>query len=244
MGQRMNREKILAFLVATGLHLGVVYAIGHEIAQTTLTVHPITPPVPQPVLAHWIPPSPPVTSPPDAIRTVPSGAIRSAPTKLRIQQPREQTLKPLDAAPVPSVMSSSESEMPGPPPLAASNVLTPAVSSSPAMTSPPAKATPAPSPFSPPRLDASQSGNPPPVYPIASKRLGEYGRVILRIHVLDDGTVGEAQVHTSSGFERLDESAMRAVKRWRFRPAQQGATPIAWWYQQPITFSLETSHAN
>lgn len=90
----------------------------------------------------------------------------------------------------------------------------------------------------PPSSDAAHLANPAPAYPSVSRRLGEEGRVILRVYVLADGTAGEVQVRTSSGFDRLDQAAADAVKRWKFVPARRGSEPVAAWYLQPINFSL------
>jgi protein TonB len=89
-----------------------------------------------------------------------------------------------------------------------------------------------------PTVDASATGNPKPVYPRASKALGEEGRVMLDVYVQADGTVGDIHLHQSSGFDRLDDSALRAVRQWRFKPARQFGKQIAMWYVQPITFNL------
>lgn len=93
----------------------------------------------------------------------------------------------------------------------------------------------------PPRVDASHLDNPDPEYPPRSQRLGEEGQVLLDVHILSDGSVKEAHVRTSSGFPRLDEAALVAVRHWRYVPAKQGRKPIAYWYVQPIVFSLSTS---
>jgi protein TonB len=80
--------------------------------------------------------------------------------------------------------------------------------------------------------------NPAPAYPAASRRLGEQGRVLLDVYIQPDGRVGEIRVKQSSGYPRLDEAALDAVRRWRYVPARRGNEPIALWYVQPISFSL------
>jgi protein TonB len=72
-----------------------------------------------------------------------------------------------------------------------------------------------------------------------SRRLGETGRVFLRVHVLPAGTPDQVEVRTGSGFPRLDNAAVDAVKRWRFVPAKQGSELVAAWVIVPISFSLE-----
>ncbi|MBV1883705.1 MAG: energy transducer TonB [Pseudomonadales bacterium] len=93
-------------------------------------------------------------------------------------------------------------------------------------------------PVSAPRLDASRSKNPAPVYPRTSQRLRQEGTVILTLLIRPDGTVAEVDVKVSSGHSRLDKAAVKAVKRWRYLPAKQGNRTIEFWYEQPIVFAL------
>jgi len=78
-----------------------------------------------------------------------------------------------------------------------------------------------------------------PDYPPASKRLGEAGTVLLNVYVLEDGKVGDATVQKSSGFPRLDEAAVREVKRsWRLVPGTKNGKPAAMYGQFAVTFKL------
>lgn len=93
-------------------------------------------------------------------------------------------------------------------------------------------------PVTPPRTDARQQNNPAPAYPRVSRRRGEQGTVILAILILADGSVDEVRIKSSSGYSRLDQSAIQAVKQWRYEPARRGDRAIDFWYEQPIVFSL------
>jgi protein TonB len=79
-----------------------------------------------------------------------------------------------------------------------------------------------------------------PEYPATSIRQNEQGKVLLLIYVLPDGKVGEVKVSRSSGYPRLDASAMREAKRsWRFLPAKSGGgEPIAAWGTFEVAFEL------
>ena len=90
-----------------------------------------------------------------------------------------------------------------------------------------------------PRFDAAYLQNPPPVYPPLARRMGEQGRVFLRVLVAADGLAHEVELKTSSGSPRLDHAALDIVKRWRFVPARQGDQAVAAWVVVPISFSLE-----
>lgn len=104
----------------------------------------------------------------------------------------------------------------------------------------PAAAAPsvAPAPVSPPRFDADYLHNPAPVYPTLSRRLGEEGRVVLRVFVEPGGRPGRIEIGTSSGAPRLDQAAQEAVRRWQFVPARQGDAAVGAWVLVPVVFNL------
>jgi protein TonB len=102
---------------------------------------------------------------------------------------------------------------------------------------PPAPAQPVP--VTAPIFSADYLDNPAPAYPTLSRRLGEQGRVLLRVLVSTAGTAEEVQVRNSSGHARLDEAARDTVRRWRFVPAKRGTEPVAAWVLIPISFRLE-----
>ncbi|MFO7189827.1 MAG: energy transducer TonB [Pseudomonadota bacterium] len=78
-----------------------------------------------------------------------------------------------------------------------------------------------------------------PEYPPSSRRAGEAGTVVLEVYVLENGRVGDARVKQSSGYPRLDEAALREVKRsWRLEPGTQDGKPVAMWGQFAVTFRL------
>jgi len=93
-------------------------------------------------------------------------------------------------------------------------------------------------PITPPNIDTYHHSNADPAYPSLSRRRGEEGTVILELVVLVDGTVGDISLKVSSGHPRLDRSAIKAVKTWRYTAAQQDGKPVDYRYLQPITFSL------
>jgi TonB family protein len=62
--------------------------------------------------------------------------------------------------------------------------------------------------------------NPAPKYPIASKKDGEEGEVVLLVKINAIGEVIDVVLYKSSGYERLDNSAIYTMKSWRFIPAK------------------------
>jgi protein TonB len=102
-------------------------------------------------------------------------------------------------------------------------------------------AAPAPAPaFVAARFDADYLDNPKPAYPHASRRLGEEGKVVLRVFVSAEGEAKLVEVKHSSGFQRLDQAAEEAVARWRFVPAKRGEQAVTAWVVVPIVFSLKS----
>jgi protein TonB len=91
----------------------------------------------------------------------------------------------------------------------------------------------------PPRFDAAYLQNPEPGYPLLSKRLGEEGKVILRVLVNPEGLAEQVEVRQSSGHPRLDQAALGTVRRWRFTPARRGAERLAAWVLVPLSFQLD-----
>lgn len=81
--------------------------------------------------------------------------------------------------------------------------------------------------------------NPKPAYPRMSRRLNEQGHVVIRVWVTAEGLPQQGEVKTSSGYDRLDQEALRTVLRWRFVPGQRLGTPEAMWFNVPVHFVLE-----
>ena len=69
--------------------------------------------------------------------------------------------------------------------------------------------------------------------------MGEEGKVILRVSVSAQGTADNVEIKTSSGSQRLDDSAQKTVRNWKFIPAKRGDTAVQSWVLVPIIFKLE-----
>lgn len=89
-----------------------------------------------------------------------------------------------------------------------------------------------------PSSNADYLNNPAPVYPALSQRLGEQGKVVIRVLIGKEGSALRAEIQESSGFERLDQAALRAVLSWRYVPGQQGGEAQDMWFNVPVNFSL------
>ena len=78
-----------------------------------------------------------------------------------------------------------------------------------------------------------------PPYPAQSRRLGETGIVILRVELSETGHVAVPKVQSSSGYVRLDEAALAAVRTWRCTPSTRNGQPVRAVALQPFNFVLQ-----
>ncbi|HMN44471.1 MAG TPA: energy transducer TonB [Povalibacter sp.] len=143
--------------------------------------------------------------------------------------PKIETPPPF--VPPPEVAIEIPSE--APPPTAIRTVTNTApVSQPPPQPAPVAVARTAPK--SDPRRPLTQ-----PEYPPSSRRAGETGTVVLEVYVMENGRAGDVRVKQSSGFPKLDEAAVREVKRsWRLVPGTENGKPVPMWGQFAVTFKL------
>lgn len=166
--------------------------------------------------------------------------VAEAPQPPRRPEPPPPQAKPQARTPVapPPVLTAAPA---APAPAAEFAVVPqPMAAPAPAPSVPAASTSPVhPASVTPPRFDADYLNNPKPVYPTAARRLGEEGKVVLRVHVTPEGRAGEIELRTPSGHARLDNAAREAVAQWRFVPARQGDEAVAAWVLVPIVFSLQ-----
>lgn len=85
----------------------------------------------------------------------------------------------------------------------------------------------------------STTPNVMPVYPLKSLLAKEEGKVMLKVVVTAEGLPELVEISRSSGYYELDNSAVKAVKQWKFIPAKRDGHPVAVTVQVPIMFSLK-----
>ena len=153
--------------------------------------------------------------------------VSNTPAQAQQQPVATQTAAPQSAA------TKAEQTTPSSAPASQNAQATPAAT--PAQTGQ-AKGAPA---FSLPSSEAHGLNNPKPAYPKQSRRLNEQGQVLIRVFVAADGSPQQGEIKTSSGFDRLDQEALRTVMHWRFVPGQRFGTPEAMWFNVPVNFVLE-----
>jgi periplasmic protein TonB len=163
--------------------------------------------------------------------------VQPVPSKPVVRQPKQEAT-PKEVAMAPSLTPSAIQEhVP-----AASNTSAKSTSDAvasagdssdkPVQASPPAPVVELPS-------KAAYLNNPKPIYPAISRRLGEEGTVTLKVLIGADGSAKEVRLSRSSGFERLNDAALDAVKRWRFVPGKRNGVPEAMWFDVPVSFMLD-----
>lgn len=73
-------------------------------------------------------------------------------------------------------------------------------------------------------------------YPIGLRDAGIGGVVSVLVRIDESGTVRDARVDASSGYEALDAAALSVVHTMRFTPALNMDAAVAVWVRQDVTF--------
>lgn len=80
----------------------------------------------------------------------------------------------------------------------------------------------------------------PPLYTHGAFERGIEGRVVLRVIIRKDGSVGAMRIHQSLDSD-LDRAALTAVRKWKFEPATVDGDPINVLADIEVDFHLEQS---
>ena len=228
---RVSRTAVIAAGVVL-FHVAALWALQSGLARKPVEIivpaeviaQIMAPPAPQ--VQPPPPAPPPPTPPPPRPAVVKKTAPRPAPVPLAVADP---TPAPVNA---PLVAPAEPTPDPAPPaPVAAP---APVVAAAPAPPAPPA----------PPRIELPSSNaaylnNPAPSYPSISRRMGEQGKVVLRVLISTEGLPEKIEIRQSSGYDRLDRHAQETVLRWRFVPGKRNGVAEAMWNLVPINFVLE-----
>jgi protein TonB len=206
------------------LHIAAIWALQSGLLRRAVEVV-----VPVTILSEMVaPPAPPPPAPvPPSLPEPAKPAVVKKVEPVRPPAPRPVAVP--SPAPEPQGPTGAEIMMPPAPPVGAPVAVAP--------LSPPA-------PPAPPKVDLPSSAadylqNPAPAYPPVSKRLGEQGKVLVRVFIGADGVPQKAELKRSSGFDRLDRSALDYVMRCRYVPGKVGGVAQAMWYEAPVNFVLE-----
>ena len=214
-----KRGQLTGVGVAIGLHAGMVFLLMQlQPVRTALSAA-------APILVTLV-------SPPTRIEK-PQEAPQPRPVKLRVERPKSpQPLLIASASDAPASFVAAPL-----PPMPVSMPEEPVVS---APAAPPIVAVAPPQPVVPPGFNADYLNNPAPTYPPLSRRMGEEGKVMLRVLVNVQGLPVHVELKSSSGYARLDSVALETVRQWRFVPARRGDEAVNAWVLVPISFSLRS----
>lgn len=207
--------------VVLAAHTGVVVALWQQPAAKAEPV------VMQAVLlSAAVPAKTPVAAATPVVKQPPAAKPPMKPKRQPRHHHRHAPPKPTVTAPAVSAATPAASNS-----AASSSVATPTA------TAPDAPASTVAS-YQAPTADAQGLHNAAPTYPPTSRKKREHGVVWFEVHVGANGELLELKLKTSSGFRRLDDAAERAVKQWRFQPAQRAGQAVDAWYDLPVRFSL------
>jgi periplasmic protein TonB len=92
--------------------------------------------------------------------------------------------------------------------------------------------------FSGSEVPPSFVSRPLPPYPQSLLLRGIEGTVHLLVTIDRTGRVTQAEVHQSSGYAEMDDSALRTVRQWIFTPARRGRTAIEKTVIVPVQFTI------
>lgn len=177
--------------------------------------------VPVEMLAQMV--EPPQPKPPPPAPPVP---VKQQVVKTKTPTPPPAPRPMAIADPTPNAPTGVTTPQPPAPPIAEPVAVAPA-------------APPAPPRIVLPSSDADYLNNPKPSYPAMSKRLGEQGKVLVRVLIGIDGVPDKAEVKRSSGFERLDTSALAYILKCRFVAGKVNGVALPMWYEAPVNYVLE-----
>jgi protein TonB len=186
--------------------------------------------IPVAVVSEVPPPPPPPQIKPPPPPSPPTPAQRAAPAPTPLALAPEPVPQPAQTPAAPPTLAATA-------PVNAPVSATAPVAPAPSVVAPAAPA--APTKVDMPTTVADYQAKSPPVYPAMSRRMGEQGRVVMRVLIGADGVPQQAEVLQSSGHGRLDRAAADAVMRWRYVPGKRGGLPETMWFQVPIEFKLE-----
>ncbi|MBX3586993.1 MAG: energy transducer TonB [Ramlibacter sp.] len=216
----LSRNAVIAVSVVL-FHVAALWALQSGLLRRAVEVI-----VPAEIIAEFIEPPAPKVEPPPPVPKPPVPVKQPVIKKAEPLPPPPMPVAIADPTPAPSAPTGVVAPQPPAPPIAA-----------PVATAP--VAPPPPPKVELPSSDADYLQNPKPAYPAISKRLGEQGKVVIRVLIGTDGTAQKAEIRQSSGYDRLDQAALTTVQRWRYLPGKRNGVAEAMWFNVPINFVLE-----
>ena len=78
-----------------------------------------------------------------------------------------------------------------------------------------------------------------PVYPEIAQEAGIEGTVVVQVFIDKKGRVQDTIILKGIPNTGLDEAALKAIRKTRFRPAKQRERPVGVWISIPVNFRLK-----
>lgn len=232
-GRKLSQKGLLLAAVAHAAVFGILMAApvnepavkkepsAPMLVSLVAAPQPAPEPAPQPEV---VPPEPPKPKP--VVKQKPKPQVKPEPKP--VVEPEPQVVE----APAPVAVQEPVAQA-APQPVAAAPQIVEA--------EPEPEPQPAPEPvIEPPRFGVAYLNNPPPAYPALSRRIGEEGRVMLRVLVGTNGKPESVEIENGSGSQRLDSAALDAVRKWKFIPARRNNEAISAYVLVPVKFSLDS----
>lgn len=237
----ISRQSSISIATSMGLHVllvllvisGMLEHVHKEIETPPIKIElippkkiepPPPPPKPEPKKPE---PKKPELPKPEPVKPEPPKVVEPRP-----EPPKPEPPKPEPAKPAPVAAPTAPEPPPKPAPAPAPE----------AVTKPAPAPPPAPAPVTAKNSSGSSAqyvGSCEAHYPAMSKRLNEKGTVVVKVLVKSDGTAGDVELKSSSGYPRLDQAWLEAIKNCRFTPSTgNDGKPIDEWFSAPHAFKL------
>jgi protein TonB len=229
----MNRRVVTAVAVVVALHVSLIVVMlskrdmptpialeSHTITAELLQPEPVAAPV---ALQSTPTPVPPPPKPvPHVVREKPKVQPKPKPTPAPLPVAEAPSPHPVEAPAAAPTPPAPPAPAPAPAPAAA------------AAQGKPTLALSAPKNVS--HLDCRITQ---PDYPMLSRRRGESGTAYVHFVVGLTGRIENIELKKSSGYQRLDDSALAAMHDSTCKPYLENGAPVRAAYTQPFAFSLQ-----
>ncbi|PXX43848.1 energy transducer TonB [Undibacterium pigrum] len=208
------KSRFFSFAAIVLAHLALFYALQHGLLTHAVQI------LPKEVLMTFV--EPPQVKPEPPPKPVPTKKLTS------LQTPVVPHIKPVVEIPADTHQITTQAAPPEPQQI-------PMVAKAEQVSNTPV--VPAP----PKQISAVEYVRPPQAdYPSMSKRMGEEGKVTLRVLVNEKGVAEKVDIQKSSGSNRLDEAAKLAILRALFKPYLEDGKALTVIATATISFSLSS----
>lgn len=227
---RMNRRVVTAVILVVALHVSLIAVM--------LSKRDVTVPVAlqsQTITAELLQPEP--VAAPAALQSTPTPPPPKPLPQVR-QKPKLQPKPKPTPTPLPVAQAPSEHQIEAPAPAAPTPPAPPAPTAAPPAAAP-AQGKPTMALNAPKNVSHLDCRITQPDYPMLSRRRGESGTAYVHFVVGLTGQIENIELKKSSGYDRLDDAALTAMRDSSCKPYLENGAPVRAAYTQPFAFSLQ-----